>query len=495
MNIYEKLTSSSIFHRAETVWLLGGFVFLRVISLALFEHPIIQAILAFAILLIFAALYFQNEDWAWMVLLGELFLGGAGHFLEIFGLSLRTLLVFTFAFLWTAHHIGVRGMTYGLRIKHNIFYAIIPLAVFITIGVALGIARGHGLQAVISDAVPFAYLGLLLPLYYHFHERNLQEFLTRLLLVLIIGSALFSLITFLIYSTGIGELQDFYYHWYRDVAMGKITDMGFGFFRIVVPEHLIMVPATLLIASLLMRDEMHHKLWRVFLGLSLFVLALNLSRTYMLALLVGFLVLKFRHSLKRWLTVSATAAIIFISLFVGTSLVASVGQTTGLELLGLRATSIVRPTQERSAVTRTHLLTPIFAHIRSNPILGTGLGESISFTDPYDYKPVTTRQFDWGYLELVAELGILGALSYLLLLFLATTELTAKIRQLNDYHDFYVGILAGLVSLMVMTVTSPALFHVLGILLLVFVLTITMKPITIYDSVILHLYRVFHKLK
>ena len=277
--------------------------------------------------------------------------------------------------------------------------------------------------------------------------------------------------------------------------MGKITDVGHGFFRIVTPEHLLIVPSVLMISSLLMRDEKHHRNWYVFLALGLLILVLELSRTYLLALFVGMIVLKYTHDTVNWIKVSAMNLAIFLALFVSMSLLASGFSTTGLGLLGLRFAGIAQPVLETSAYTRAALLKPISQIIMQHPFFGNGLGATITFMNPDTFQFVTTGQFDWGYLELLAEFGAFGVLSLLFLLMLVGYELIQKIATLSDYHDFYVGLFGGFVALLVMTVTAPVLFHILGILYFVLILSFVMKPITVFDETLTLIYRIFNRSK
>ena len=111
------------------------------------------------------------------------------------------------------------------------------------------------------------------------------------------------------------------------------------------------------------------------------------------------------------------------------------------------------------------------------------------------YETITTPHFDWGYLEMWAELGVIGALALLGLYIFTATLLIKKIKTAPDWHDFDVGLLAGIVALLVMNITLPALFHVFGILFLVFVLTVAVKQMSIFEQITIVLYRVFNKLR
>ncbi|EKD66917.1 MAG: hypothetical protein ACD_48C00677G0003 [uncultured bacterium] len=489
------LTSQSIFLNKQTVWLLLLFFVLRIGSFFLFGHTIIQGILVFGIIMLFAVLYFLETHYGWYLLLGEFFLGGSGNFLEFFGLSIRTTLLVTFLFLWIVQHIVQKKRRFRLRIDHKIGYALLAFGAFILFAAGRGVYLGNGFTTVMRDVIPFTYFALLLPFYHYFYKPETQEYFVRLLFVFLLGSALFSLITFFIYSSGLGIIHDTFYTWFRDVAMGKITDVGHGFFRIVTPEHLLVVPSILMISSLIMRDEKHHRNWYVFLTLGLLILVFELSRTYLLALFAGLVVLKYTHNVINWVKVSSMNLAIFLVLFISTSLLASGFSTTGIGLLGLRFAGIAQPILETSAYTRTALLQPIGQLILQHPILGNGLGSMITFLNPETYQFITTGQFDWGYFELVAEFGVLGVLSLLVLLMLVAYELIQKIARLSDYQDFYVGLLAGFIAILVMTVTSPVLFHVLGVFYFVLVLAFIIKPISVFDETLTLLYRIFNRKK
>ena len=139
------------------------------------------------------------------------------------------------------------------------------------------------------------------------------------------------------------------------------------------------------------------------------------------------------------------------------------------------------------------LIPPILETIKENPVLGAGLGATIIYTNPTSFTPMETSQFDWGYLEMLAELGPIGLLYFLILLGVILFECFKRVQQYSDYHDLHVGLLAGLISLMIINITTPALFHVFGILYLVFTTAFIGRPAHGFDSVVTLLYRVFNK--
>lgn len=489
------LSNKSIFFRGQTFWLLVLFSAVRILSYFLNGHLVIQGLLVFIILMTLGVLYFKNPQWAWGLVLGEILLGGSGHYLEFLGLSIRTLLIGFFIFLWLAQLLGERNLGKKIVINKQVNLILIVLFVFLFGSIFNGLYHEHEFRRIIADIMPFTFLLLLFPSYYLFSDKKAQEFLVRLISVFIIGTATFSLTTLALFSNNITRLQDGFYKWYRDVDMGKITDMGSGFFRIVEPAHLLIVPIILIITSLLMRDERHHKMWRFVQILSIVILALNLSRAYFLALIVGLIILKLKHKWKQWLTESIVVVLLVIIIFSGIHLLASGGESLGWELFGVRIQSLTSPSIEISTNTRMMILPAAWQMITANPLLGVGLGATVTFLNPYTYEAFTTASFDWGYLEMWAELGILGALVLIGLYLFVAYKLLLKILNIQDWHDFDVGLLAGIVALLITNIAAPALFHVFGILYLIFAMTIAIKHTSIFDRTTTVLYQVFNRTK
>lgn len=487
-----RLTQPNIFFHPASLYLLLGFFAIRGLSFWLFDHEFIQAILVVTITCIFGILYFTKREWAWLILLTEFFLGGAGHFLQFADLSLRTILTGTFVFLWLFFTIYHRSY-HDLHIPHMVRWLIGAVLVYILFAAGRGLYLGHTFSAVVHDIVPFLYLLFLIPMHRLLGDSRHQAYVLRLITTFIIGSAIFALFTYMLYVSGTSVLHDTYYTWFREIAAGKITAMTPWFYRVVTPEHLLLAPLGLLIMSLLMRDERHHKMWRVLYGAIALTLALNFSRGYFLALAVGALVLLYKHRWKKWLRVTAWAAAALVGIFLIINLVASGGAQTGSDLLFGRLHSIGDPTTETSSATRLLLLKPIQTLILAAPIFGNGLGATITYVDPNLFAEITTTSFDWGYLEMWAELGMVGGLLYLTLISVTIWEAIKKIRAVSDYHDLYVGWLAGLVGLLVINLTSPALFHVFGVLYLVSFLAFVTKPPEVFHEVVTRLYRLFNR--
>jgi O-antigen ligase len=357
------------------------------------------------------------------------------------------------------------------------------------------ILHKHNFVNIIQDIIPFTYFVLFIPAYHLFTDKKLQEYIIRLLGVYTIGSALFSIYTFVLFVSGIAKLQGPYYKWYRDIITGKITYVTDYFYRIVTPEHLILPFIMLIILSLLMRKENHNSWWKFMFILSGTTLTLNFSRSYFLAFLVGLVVLKYKHTFKKWFLVSTWSLVILAVIFFSTNIIFSAGKSIGLEIVSNRATSLVEPESETSSYTRTMLITPIFEQIKESPLLGSGVGNSINYYNKIENKNINTNQYDWGYFEMLAELGIIGTLLYLSIIFIIILEIIKKIHLLSNYQDIYIGMFSSIIAILVINLTTPALIHVFGVLFLLLVMTFAAQPLTVFDNIVLTIYKIFNKVK
>ncbi len=449
----------NLFNKNFFTFLLVGFLALRLLSFILVDYPILENILVIIIVLALIFTYYQNPRWAWFFLLIEIFIGGAGQFLSLADISLRSWLLIVFLALYFGHLAWQKNFS-AFKLPSQAEYFFWPLLVLLTASGLLGLANNNILSNVLADFVPFAYFLLIFPAKEFIKEKANQQLLFNGLLALLIGSAIWSLFNYVVFVSGFHLVHDNYYQWLRDINLGKITQVTQYYYRIVFPEHLLIVPLLLLLNSHWLKVKDKLITWSV-VAASL-ILALNFSRGYFLGLAAGLLFLKYKNSWKNWLRACITAFLIIFLLFTGINFLASGGRSFGGEIMGLRLTSFTVPTIEESSNNRILLLPAIWEKIEQEPLLGQGLGQSLSFYNAQG-KLTTTRHFDWGYLEMWAEWGLFPLIFFILLLFTIIRELIAN---LNKNQALALGLLAGLISLLVINLTSPALFHVLGIVYL-----------------------------
>lgn len=447
-----------------------AYALIRIVSFLTWHHPHLNSVIALFLIVIFLSVSIKNLPLAWTILTTELILGGSGHFFEFLGLLVRTWFLAIFGIVWLLHRIREKNITIG--ITQGLLICMTIFAVFLCLSVIRGFLSGHSPLSVLQDTVLYIFLLLLFPALEF--QKGIDAYSRTLVKGFIIGSTLFSFVTLVIYSSGLGALPDTYYHWFRNVAAGKITDLGNNFFRIVLPEHLLIVPAILIITSYLLKNPKNKTLW-LLLQYTLFTLLLNFSRIYFVALAFGFLFLAFKQPLKRWMTVSLTVFVCMGTLFTAIHGTASRGTSFGWELVGIRAAGIAAPSDEVSGAIRMALLPDILETIKKHPWFGSGLGTPVTFIHPVTKLQETRTQFDWGYLEMIAELGILGVLSFFALFCLALYHLARfTYTSFDTYQEKELkrGLFAGAVSLCIINITTPSLFQGFGVLFFVFILLV-----------------------
>jgi len=459
----------------------------------------INYFLSFIILATTVYLLLKKDERGWYIIAGEIILGGGGGFFSINSTSLRTLLLICSLIIYTIQIINNKKYKTIFKDSKIICYLFSAILLIVFISSTLGYYAGHNPHQIFADAIPYFFFLYYFPLCELWHSEKFKQTAFAMLGAAIIGNVIFVLLTFISYSSDILVLQDSYYHWFRNIVGGKITDLNNNFYRMVVNEHLLLVPVLLYFIYQIVarqdchserseeslstntnytyvngqrslavaRDDKNDKIFYHFIILSLLIIfSLNLTRIYILAYLIGLLFLFSRQYWKRWLIYSLGSIFIFILIFSSIHLAASRGQSFGWELLGLRIGSIASPSIEKSSLSRMMLLPKIWEKIKQKPLWGNGLGDTVTVYSPVVKKEITTTQFDWGYLEIIDEMGMVGFLIWLSFIFNLLFLILKKYRIKNKRY-----ILAMLISLLIINLTSPALFHVLGIILLTAIMT------------------------
>lgn len=405
-----------------------------------------------------AALYFfiKNDVRGWYIVALEIILGGSGGFLSLYHLSLRTWLLAASLAVFTFQKI--KAKTIGQTLAQNLPAGglVLGLVGAAAIQALHGLLNHHDPRLVFADFIPYLFLLYYFPLRELAGDNKFRATALSALAAVVVGNALFILLTFAGFSAGIFSLQDAYYHWYRDAAQGKITELPYHFYRSVLNEHLLLAPLLLyFLYNRFYRRHIHAALYTLLSAALLVILSINLTRIYLLALIIGLLALFSRIEWRRWLIGSLTTVVFFGTAFTAIHSLASRGASPGWEIFGIRLQSIVSPAIEESSFSRMLLLPKIIEKIRTRPLFGEGLGATVSAYSPIFNAVIVTPHFDWGYLELFAELGAAGFLIWIF--FIAFIFRAYTKEQLPNWQ------LAGLLALLAINATSPALFHALGI--------------------------------
>jgi len=491
----KSLFKNKIFIFTLIYFLIKIFSFYFSPNTPLYSANPINTIISVGILSLVCGLLIKKKQLGWIIIATELILGGGGGYFAILGISLRTLLLITSIGIYTVQNFQFKNN------KFNTHYLVLAtLLVWAGTSSLIGYFNGHELQLIYSDFIPYLYLLYFFPLHELLKKQQFKNTAWKMLIASIIGNLIFILFIFFTFSSEIFILQENFYYWYRQIALGKITDTGTGFFRVVLDEHLLLIPIAVLILSKMVKKVVLFSIpysppatpesssvlrWRAGLLLTLYsllliILSTNITRIYMLALFIGWLFLFSKKYWGSWIKYGALTGIIFLISFSSLNMIASKGSTLGFELLLSRLNSIASPSTELSSLSRMLLFPEIIEKIKENPILGSGLGDTITVYSPILEKQITTSHFDWGYLEIFAEMGLVGLiiwLSLILYLFIAITRNTSfSIYTPNTKYKNINYLIIPFLSLLIINITSPALFHSLGIIFITFIFSRLENP-------------------
>lgn len=466
------LVATTVFLAAEALSFLG------------FLDPMIGSISFGLIIGLTAWLTWKNLEYGLIVILAELLVGGKGYlFSQVFGsgkISIRIALFTVVIVIWLLRHRGNGNPLTRIPLVFRKW--LIFLGVVLVWGVAFGLINQRGIGTVYFDANAFLFF-LLAPVVFS-PTVNLVRLRDFLLLVVAAATTVLGVKSLL--SLGLfahvdpGQLNSFY-RWIRVTGVGEIAYINGNAYRVFFQSQIWGMFGAFLIAALLLpgRDRIQMPKW-LFIPLVLGSTAvlISLSRSFwaggLVALLTG-IVLGFAHfrwNLKQFLLIGAVSLGIIGLSYTLTSWALNFPYpfppsrgSQAAKLIGQRFETIGG---EAAVSSRLNELEPLREGILRNPAIGSGFGTQLTYTsnDPRQLQSpnhgvYTTYAFEWGYLDLILKIGLIGLVMYLGLLWAIGRQL-----WLNQTR-FGFGLLLALISLAVVHITTPYLNHPLGIGLLV----------------------------
>lgn len=477
----------------------------EIFSFCAFLYPIFNKICFVSILLLTLIVSLNNLGNGIYILFTELFIGSFGYlfFYDLGGtsISLRIGLFLVIMSVWLAKMINKEYRQRAITtLKSNKFLKYyLFLFVFLSLGVIIGLIGNNGTSNVFFDANAYAYFALVFPLLTTITDLKQVKNIFFILFAAATSISIKTLILLFIFSHKIYYLMGVLYPWVRDFRFAEITAMQGNFYRIFSQTHLyVLIPLFFMAVilwgnfkkiSLLKRRD---KIFSVLLFiLFLSVIIVNLSRSFWVGGLCGFLVMgcvlifTFKARLINIIK-------FFISLIVGTigSILLIImivkfpypreGTQFFIDLLGDRATAI---NEEVGASSRWNLLPPLVSAAAKHPLLGSGFGEMVTYksNDPrvLAVNPTgnySTFAFEWGYLDIILKIGLAGMFFYLLLILKIWAEgwryMTVlnsnphpHIISINDFSfpSLVISLLLGLILVLGTSIFSPYMNHPLGI--------------------------------
>jgi len=432
--------------------------------------------LALVVVVFFSSLRRLSVGFA--ALLVELIVGSHGHMIEMSlgHLGIRQGLFLVVLGAWFIHlfsdstKAALRKRLSEAFARGSTFRKWLALYFTVVLGFISAWISGVPLAQAFSDGNAYIFALLALPVLTISFSK--KEFFN------VIGTAitwlcLKTLIIFYVYSHfGPGILRATYV-WIRDTRVGEITHLVGYIYRVFLSSHLWLVPiALILMRALYCRTKVRGLVISAMM-LVFATLIISLSRSMVLALGVGVIILIalsiFERERKNLGTMLIQAFISFVAAIVLVTIVANFpiprpgGYQSLTDVLKDRYGSIEDP----AVGARWALLKPLWADIKNKPLLGYGFGHEVSYVSPDPYYRnrnnglVTSSAFEWGFLDIWTESGLIGLIFIGYFFWLFTKQLWRVTSK-----DQSIVMLAILGSLIATHIFTPYLNHPIGLGLL-----------------------------
>ena len=447
-------------------------VFLYLASMFLFFNKGAGIFVFAALILIFFLKCLKNIKYGLALIIIELIVSSHGRLITLPNsyLSLRISWFAILMIIFFVHYLRRKEQD-GL--KYLFPKPLIAVFIMVVIGFLNGFLRSHDLSKVFFDGNGYLYL-LIIPVFLFVLNRDKGEgvkFFISLVMGSLIALSLAILAIFFVFSNVYLEDFSWIYKWARDTRLSEITWAGGNYFRIFLPSQIWLIPGVFL-AWQLYKDSGYLR-HLIFSSLFLAGLFFSLSRSFGVGLLFGFAVCFFLF-FKRGIPIKRSLAELFFILSLSAYIVGiainvpgNVGGIGG-DILKSRISGFEEP----GIKSRLSQIQPLLNAIKENPVLGSGFGREVTYIsyDPRVRKTqpdglYTTFAFEWGYLDLLLKLGIVGfgVIAYFLV------KLTRGLNNIKEYGWVWV---AGLVVILVTHAFSPYLNHPLGLGYIAFVLSL-----------------------
>jgi len=354
------------------------------------------------------------------------------------------------------------------------------LAFFIIVALFSGIMK-NGFSDAFFDFNAWMYFALIFPLWHVISFNSNKEsnlWWTNVVNIFLAGIVFLifkSLFVLFLFSHNVPVIYDLY-SWTRGYSLGEITDMSNGLYRIFFQSQIFIVLAWIFFSVQFMRATSKKSKIYLFVFLSFLssVLILSFSRSFWVggiltfALVLVLLLIKFgfKKIIKYFSFILLSLIAGFLIMFITVKFPWPNSEAQfGLGSLSNRANI---SNGESAVSSRWALLEAMKGDLINNFFLGRGFGARLEYksSDPRVLERTadglySTYAFEWGWFDIWLKLGLLGVLSYVVLLFVVLKKVWFDFWK--DKNMISLGLGAGLVVLIIVNFFTPYLNHPLGI--------------------------------
>lgn len=482
-NFFTKAISSVPFW-----WIVLGLFAVEVASFTVFQYPSIQLPVFVAICAAFFGLSLYKLQWGVYIVLAELIIGSKGYLFAVeaggFPVSIRLalfLLLFAASLVWMIRERRIRFLEWDL------WKLTAGLVAVLGLGIVTGYLNDNSLSNIFLDLNGYLFLGLVIPITQALYKREHLWPAFGVLLAASVTVAVKTALLLVLFSQTLGfdPTLAALYKWVRDTGVGEITASVDGFPRIFFQSHVYMLflffiaGIHLFFATGTYKQMLTSKANRgalVFTGLALLVVFLGGSKSMWVGLiaaagmLVLYLLVTRRIQFAKLLSVIGIVATIAVADFIiAYGLInLPVGGNLGVSGSAILTQRTSDDNAGAAIASRKLLLVPLAEKARESPVLGSGLGTTVTYhsEDPRAKEAFpegyTTYAFEWGYLDLVVKFGLIGFAVFIWYFFAVSKSAFAKATRMR-LTPIQLGLIATVLALYGTHFFTPYLNHPLGI--------------------------------
>jgi len=466
--------------------IIASLVLTELFSFFAYEFRPLNYLIGGIIIILALVLSFKDLFYGFLIIIIELLIGSQGYLFSIGTepkrLSLRMGLWIVVMAVWFT-----KELVYFIKHKHlgksiKDFPYLKPLLLLvasIVLAALIGYWHGNATSLIFTEGKRWIYLITIIPFYTLCASSEKRRWLIIALAAAGVWIAFKSFAMLFVFSHEM-PLLDQLYAWTRYDLLGEITLLPNKFTRVFLQSQIFAIPAFFISIGFFVKKTYSAR-WQLSLNsivhliaISFFfsIILISLSRSFwigtVLGLLFGLILYIFclRPKPRRVLVLAfygASVAIlsaIFLVIAVRFPFPRPTSDISS-SILTDRATEF-----EAGAASRWSLLPVMLNSIKEQPILGQGLGKTLTYnsSDPRVKQTTasgmyTTDAFEWGWFDLWLKLGLLGLAAYIWFL-LAIAK--SGWNLIKKQPELAIPILASLVALVALHFFTPYLNHPLG---------------------------------
>lgn len=419
----------------------------------------------------------------------ELLIGSQGYLfyydLGTFKISIRIgiFLILCLFFLYNVYKTRkIKFFEYSLK-KYYIFFGILILW-----GIIAALIYKQPLKNIFLDVNAYFYFFYIVIFLQGITTKKHLQKILQISIASLITLTLHSLALLYIFSHTIVPWMRPLYKWTRDNRIGEIVRpfIESNFHRIFFQHQIYAILGFIILTTLFFLYKEIRQNKKAYIGIlvldatCLSVTLLSFSRSFWVGMLLsgiiilGFIIAKYKKHFKNYLRIfiESIGIIILALLLIFISInfpYPSQGYISSGDVFKNR----LNFTDEAAISSRWSLL-PVLTNEASNHlILGQGFGKEITYqakdprilTEKNPQGWYTTYAFEWGYLDIILKIGLLGLGVYLYLLRKIFDQGWHVYKKLAQGYEKYtiLGLLIAFIGLLIIHVFTPYINHPLGI--------------------------------